>query len=41
MGPLPKHSKVPKYDHPCRQNLYKYTNFHGVLSFKLSTCKYV
>ena len=27
-------SKCPKYDQSCRQNLYKYTNFHGLFSFK-------
>ena len=34
-------TEVPKHDQPCRENLYKYRNFHGILSFKSSTCKYV
>ena len=32
-----KHCKFPKsYDQSCRQNLYSQSNFHKVLSFKLS-----
>ena len=41
MGPVLKHFKVSKYDQSCGQNLYEYTNFHGILSSKLSTYKYV
>ena len=41
MEPKAEHCKIPKYDQPCRQNFYLYSNFHGILSFKLSTCKCV